>query len=44
MINAGATLVQIGTEYIYGGGESVRNINEGLNERFRKGKAKQYKE
>jgi dihydroorotate dehydrogenase len=44
MINAGATLVQIGTEYIYGGGESVRNINEGLNERLRKGKAKQNKE
>lgn len=44
MLNAGAKLVQIGTEYIYGGGEAVRNINAGLNERLRKGKAKQNKE
>lgn len=36
MLEAGATLVQIGTEYIYGGGKSVRNISSGLNERLRK--------
>lgn len=36
MLEAGATLVQIGTEYIYGGGKSVRNIRAGLNERLRK--------
>lgn len=40
MINAGATLVQIGTEYIYGGGKSVRRIREGLNERLRKANKK----
>ena len=36
MLEAGATLVQIGTEYIYGGGKSIRNIRAGLNERLRK--------
>lgn len=36
MLEAGATLVQISTEYIYGGGKAVRNISAGLNERLRK--------
>lgn len=36
MLEAGATLVQIGTEYIYGGGKAVRDISAGLNERLRK--------
>jgi dihydroorotate dehydrogenase len=36
MLEAGATLVQIGTEYIYGGGKSVRDIRAGVNERLRK--------
>lgn len=36
MLNAGASLLQVGTEYIYGGGKSIRNLREGLNERLRK--------
>lgn len=36
MLQAGATLVQIGTEFMYGGAESLRNIHLGLEERFRK--------
>ena len=36
MLEAGATLVQMGTEYIYGGGKAVRDISAGLNERLRK--------
>ena len=36
MLEAGATLVQICTEFIYGGGKSLRDIRMGLNERFRK--------
>lgn len=41
MLNAGATLLQVGTEYIYGGGRSIRNLREGLNERLRKASQKQ---
>ena len=40
MLDAGATLVQIGTEYIYGGGKAVRDISAGLNERLRKAELK----
>lgn len=40
MIEAGATLVQLSTEFIYGGGKSLRNIRLGLNERLRKAKLK----
>lgn len=36
MLQAGATLVQIGSEFIYGGGESLRNIHLGVDERLRK--------
>ena len=36
MIEAGATLVQVTTEYIYGGGKSILNMRTGLNERLRK--------
>ncbi len=36
MLEAGATLVQICTEFIYGGGKSLRNIRMGLDERIRK--------
>lgn len=36
MLEAGATLVQICTEFIYGGGRSLRDIRMGLNERLRK--------
>ena len=32
MLKAGATLVQIGSEFIYGGGGSLRNIQLGLDE------------
>lgn len=38
MLEAGATLVQLSTEFIYGGGKSMRNIRLGLNERLRKAK------
>ena len=38
MMNAGATLIQLSTEFIYGGGKSMRNLRLGLNERLRKGK------
>ncbi len=36
MLDAGATLVQICTEFVYGGGKSLRNIRMGLDERIRK--------
>ena len=36
MLDAGATLVQICSEFIYGGGDSLRNMQLGLNERIRK--------
>ena len=36
MLNAGATLIQLSTEFIYGGGKSMRNIRLGLNEHLRK--------
>ena len=36
MLDAGATLVQIYSEFFYGGGDSLRNIQLGLNERIRK--------
>lgn len=36
MLNAGATLLQVGSEYIYGGGDSIRLLREGLNDRLRK--------
>lgn len=36
MLQAGATLVQIGSEFIYGGGASLRNMQLGLDERIRK--------
>lgn len=36
MLQAGATLVQIGSEFIYGGGESLRNMQLGLDDRLRK--------
>ena len=36
MLDAGATLVQICSEFFYGGGDSLRNIQLGLNERLRK--------
>ncbi|MBO5044573.1 MAG: quinone-dependent dihydroorotate dehydrogenase [Alistipes sp.] len=36
MLEAGATLVQVGTEYIYGGGKAIRDMRAGLNERLRK--------
>lgn len=36
MLQAGATLVQIGSEFIYGGAESLRNMHLGLDERLRK--------
>jgi dihydroorotate dehydrogenase len=36
MLDAGATLVQIYSEFFYGGGDSLRNIQLGLNERLRK--------
>ena len=32
MLKAGATLVQIGSEFIYGGGGSLRNMQLGLDE------------
>jgi dihydroorotate dehydrogenase len=32
MLQAGATLVQIGSEFIYGGGVSLRNMQLGLDE------------
>ncbi|MBR5863069.1 MAG: quinone-dependent dihydroorotate dehydrogenase [Alistipes sp.] len=35
MLEAGATLVQLSTEFIYGGGKSLRNIRIGLNEHLR---------
>lgn len=38
MLKAGATLIQLSTEFIYGGGKSLRNIRLGLNERLRKAK------
>lgn len=38
MINAGATLLQLSTEFIYGGGKSMRQLRQGLNERMRKAK------
>ena len=38
MLEAGATLVQLSTEFIYGGVKSMRNIRLGLNERLRKAK------
>ena len=38
MLRAGATLIQLSTEFIYGGGKSMRNIRLGLNERLRKAK------
>ena len=36
MLDAGATLVQICSEFYYGGGNSLRNMQLGLNERIRK--------
>ena len=36
MLDAGATLVQICSEFVYGGADSLRNIRLGLNERLRK--------
>lgn len=36
MLDAGATLVQICTEFVYGGGKSLRGIRLGLDERMRK--------
>lgn len=36
MLDAGATLVQICTEFVYGGGRSLRDIRLGLDERIRK--------
>ncbi len=36
ILDAGATLVQICSEFIYGGGDSLRNMQLGLNERIRK--------
>ena len=36
MLQAGATLVQMGSEFIYGGAESLRNMQLGLDERLRK--------
>lgn len=36
MLEAGATLVQMCTEFIYGGGKSLRDMRAGLNERIRK--------
>lgn len=41
MIDAGATLVQVTTEYIYGGGKSILNMRMGLNERLRKAQQRQ---
>lgn len=35
MIDAGATLVQVCTEFIYNGGKAIRQLNTGLNERIR---------
>lgn len=41
MLEAGASLVQVTTEYIYGGGKSIRNMRAGLNERLRKAQQRQ---
>ena len=41
MLEAGASLVQVSTEYIYGGGDSIRNMRAGLNERLRKAQQRQ---
>lgn len=41
MLEAGATLVQVTTEYIYGGGKSIFNMRAGLNERLRKAQQRQ---
>ena len=35
MIDAGATLVQICTEFIYNGGKAIRSLNLGLDELIR---------
>ena len=43
MLQAGATLIQLSTEFIYGGGKSMRNMRLGLNERLRKAKHLQNK-
>ncbi len=43
MLKAGATLIQLSTEFIYGGGKSMRNMRLGLNERLRKAKLSQPK-
>ena len=34
MIDAGATLVQVCTEFVYNGGQAIRQLNMGLNERI----------
>ncbi|MBQ2415375.1 MAG: quinone-dependent dihydroorotate dehydrogenase, partial [Alistipes sp.] len=36
MIKAGATLVELYSSFYYGGGDTLRNIRTGLNERLRK--------
>ena len=36
MLDAGASLVQVATEYIYNGERSIRDMRAGLNERLRK--------
>lgn len=41
MLEAGASLVQVATEYFYGGGDSIRNMSAGLNERLRKAQQRQ---
>lgn len=44
MLEAGATLVQITSEYIYRGGNAVKEMGAGLNERLRKLQVKARKE
>ena len=39
MLHAGATLIQLSTEFIYGGGKSMRNIRLGLDEQLGQEKA-----
>lgn len=41
MLEAGASLVQVTTEYIYGGGKSILSMRAGLNERLRKAQQRQ---
>lgn len=44
MLEAGASLVQVTTEYIYNGERSIRDMRAGLNERLRKAQQRQKSE